>query len=134
MKQNKEDFKKAVKKKILGNLVGTLGCGFLVFMFISIFYCFYSIEPEVGSLFLILGIFSFACLLYNLIEIIFICLYSEDRIIEDYNLCKRCKSLVNKNKVFCNDCKYDIKRSLKYEGDKKYFNEYTKIVKQEMKK
>ena len=53
---------------------------------------------------------------------------------EGYSLCKRCGRIINKDKSFCNDCKYEIKRSLKHSDNTKYFNEYKKMVDKEKKK
>jgi len=53
---------------------------------------------------------------------------------ERYSLCKRCKCLIKKDKIFCSDCKNEIKMSLEKDNDKKYFNEYKTLIKQKEKK
>ena len=134
MKTNEEDFKKAVGNKISGNLGGTLLCGFFALIFIDLGYSFYTIDQDVSLIFWIIGLFASLGLIYNLIETLTIGLYSNKEKQDNYHLCKRCKCLVKKDKIFCNDCKYDIKRSLKHLEDEKYFNEYKKIIKEKEKK
>jgi len=51
-----------------------------------------------------------------------------------YSLCKRCKCLIKKDKIFCSDCRVSIRLSLKKEENKKYFNEYKTLIKKEKKK
>jgi len=137
MKDNKEDFDKAVKNKIGGNIGGTLACGFLIFLFSVASYIFYTVEPismETGLIFFMLGLVALVGLIYNLGEMLIIGTQKRGKIVEDYHLCKRCKCLINKDKVFCNDCKNELRRSLKHNKDKKYFKEYKAIVKKEKKK
>ena len=64
---------------------------------------------------------------------IFNCLES-GRDPERYALCKRCKYLIKKDKIFCLSCRDNIKMSLKRDKDKKYFNEYKTLIKKEKKK
>ena len=137
MKPKKKEFDKAVKNKINGNFGGAIACILLTFMFMYSGYVLCIIEPisqDVAAIFFMLGIFTLVGLIWNLVEALTIALYSPKGIIEDYHLCKRCKCLIKKDKVFCNDCKHSLRRSLKHIEDKQYISEYKKIVKKEKKK
>jgi len=134
MKTNKEEFNKAVKKKIFGNLGGTIACGFLTWMFIFAGYIFYAVEPDLATGFLLLGLLAGLGLLYNFVETLPIVSCSKKQLVGSYHLCKRCKNLIRKNKVFCSDCKNELRRSLKHNEDKQYLNKYQKIIKKEKKK
>jgi len=51
-----------------------------------------------------------------------------------YSLCKRCKGLIKKDKLFCSSCKESIRISIKRDKDKKYFSEYKTLIKKEKNK
>ena len=127
-----DDFKKAVKKRIFGSILGTIIGGFFAFILLSISYSFYNLEQDLslitgfgGILIAIISIGSFI----DAIEFIL-----NPKKLDNYVLCKRCKCLINKDKIFCNDCRYDIRRAFDRSEDKQYFDEYKKMIKQEKEK
>lgn len=97
MKQT-EEFKKARKKQIGSNLVGVY-MGLLVMM---LGFLFSAIDL---SLSIIIGISGFVILFLNLSSL-------NEREIhpEKYELCKRCKCFIRKDKALCNDCRNRIRK------------------------
>ncbi len=132
MKTKQKEFDKAVKKKWLGNFIGTIVCAYFSFIFMLAAYTFYSLDLNLTLIFIMLGVFATFGFLINFIELIKFAI--NPNISESYHLCKRCKALVKKDKVFCSECMSRIKRAVREVEDKDYFKEYKKIIKQEKKK
>jgi hypothetical protein len=124
----KDDFKKAVRKDIKTNIV-MIFFGFL-FMYLGyIFYVINDINDPFSLLFCFIGIAFFICALINIVNDI-----ESKHHPEKYELCKRCKCLIKKDKIFCNDCKNSLRRLNKYEEDKKFIKEYANLIKEEKNK
>jgi hypothetical protein len=132
MKKKTDEFKKAVKKetnnsKILGKFIA--GSFFLIFS-----YIFYLIPPqdEFSYLFsFLLGGLGMILIMFSLMDFSIKIDYKKHP--EKYNLCKRCKCLIKKDKMFCDNCKDRIRRLNKYEEDKKFIKYYVDVIKQEEK-
>ena len=135
MKPNKEDFDKAVKKKISGCFGATLACGISVALCAILSNAFYTLEPisiEIALVFGMFLLFAWGFLVWNLIELMEFSF--SKKISKKYHLCNRCNSLIKKDKVFCNNCYQELKRSIKYLEDKSYFKDYKKVIKKEKNK
>ena len=52
---------------------------------------------------------------------------------ERFVYCKKCKHIIRKKHIFCNDCRMDIKREIRHKESKKYINDYTKFYKEKKK-
>ena len=131
MKQT-DDFKKAVEKKIKSNVGFMFFLGVVAYLFFWASSSFYNVDSD---LFLIMifsgGIFSMFLLMILIGTLRF---KHNPKKLDKYELCRRCKCLIEKDKVFCNDCKERIEKVVKYEEDKKSINEYKILIKQEEKK
>lgn len=133
--EEQTEFNKAVKNKIWGNFAKTIACGFLTFMFLLVGSIFCTVETasqDVYLSFFMFGIFALVGLIYNFINLLEFSF--SKKLSENYHLCKRCKKLVDKKKVFCNDCKHSLRRIVRDEEDKIHLKEYKKIMKKEKKK
>lgn len=120
-----KDFEKARSKSLGGGLIGL----FFSFILLVITYSLYMGEFYPLNIFFgVMGICLFS------ISFILITEYIESGCDpEKYSLCKRCKCLIKKDKIFCSDCRGRIRMSLKRNKDKKYFNEYKTLIKKEEK-
>jgi hypothetical protein len=126
-----QEFQKAVKSRIKRSIVYAAFCGYLSILFLYSGYSFFNIDFDFV---LINGIIGILFLVGSLMSIMDIIKFKYNKkISEEYSLCKRCKRLIKKDKVFCDECKNRIRRLNKYEEDKNFIKEYALLIKQENK-
>jgi len=122
---NNKDFEKARHNHLGRELIGIF---FSLFLLVAT-YEFYIMEIYPINLFF--GIIGGGLFIVSFMGIIN---YIESGTNPDkYSLCKRCKCLIKKDRIFCSDCKNSIRISIKRESDKKYFSEYKTLIKQKEK-
>ncbi len=128
----KKDFDKAVKKKMWGHIFISLYCSAIALGLIASGINIYNLAPNDSSYLFIFAAIVSAFAIASFVTMIELMINRGNK--GYYNLCKRCKYLVKKDKVFCNNCKRNIRSAIEGSNDKKYFKEYQKIAKKEKKK
>ena len=125
------------KEKIEKHVGKIVLCALLIICGIYILYSVFEspIIFELDLIFFVIGCclisFSFCLISFSFIEIGEI--FEKVNHPEGFVYCKKCKHIIRKKHIFCNDCRMDIKREIRHKESKKYINDYTKFYKEKKK-